>query len=230
MIKLRKSEERGKTNIDWLKSYHSFSFGDYYDPSNMGFHSLRVVNEDYVAPGKGFGSHPHKNMEIITVVLSGALKHQDSLGSSSVINPNIIQKMSAGKGIIHSEFNNSDSEEVHLYQIWIVPSEMNLASSYEEAPIEDKGGRIYLAGNKDEGALISIHQDAKLHICKIEPGKTDTMTLLSNRNYWFQVLDGEGEVNGIKIEPGDGFSVEGGDTLNFTSPSNMRLFEFDLGS
>jgi redox-sensitive bicupin YhaK (pirin superfamily) len=138
MIQLRKSSERGLTEIDWLKSYHSFSFGNYYDPKNMGYRSLRVINEDFVAPGMGFGRHPHKNMEIVTLVLRGELRHEDSLGSSAVINKDLIQKMSAGKGIFHSEFNNSSSEEVHLYQIWIEPSETGLQPSYEEAELRSR--------------------------------------------------------------------------------------------
>lgn len=228
MINLRKATERGQANIDWLKSYHSFSFGDYYDPNNMGYHSLRVINEDYVAPAKGFGRHPHKNMEIITLVLSGELRHEDSLGSSSVIDKTMIQKMSAGRGIIHSEFNNSNTEDVHLYQIWITPSEMGIEPSYEEVLIDEKSNHIYLAGAKEEGALVSLKQDAKLHLYKIDSGKTEQRKLSSGRHYWYQVLTGQGDVNGVGIQEGDGFSVEGELGVTIAAGHDLSLLEFDL--
>jgi redox-sensitive bicupin YhaK (pirin superfamily) len=228
MIQLRKSSKRGLTEIDWLKSYHSFSFGNYYDPKNMGYRSLRVINEDFVAPGMGFGRHPHKNMEIVTLVLRGELRHEDSLGSSSVINKDLIQKMSAGKGIFHSEFNNSSSEEVHLYQIWIEPSQTGLQPSYEEAELDHASSEIYLAGDKEKGALVSLVQDAGMSLHKIGSGSKKEKILNSDRYYYFQVMEGEGEIGGEMVRSGDAVIVENEGKIEFLAEKDLRVIEFSL--
>ena len=228
MIQLRKSSERGLTEIDWLRSYHSFSFGNYYNPKNMGYRSLRVINEDFVAPGMGFGKHPHKNMEIITLVLSGELRHEDSLGSSAVINKNLIQKMSAGKGILHSEFNNSNSEAVHLYQIWIEPSEIGLQPSYEEAELDHDSSEIYLAGDKEKGALVSLTQDASMYLYSLAEGDKREKTLTLDRYYYFQVVEGEGKIGGESVKAGDAISLEEEVVLSIFAETELKVIEFSL--
>lgn len=228
MIQLRKSSERGLTEIEWLKSYHSFSFGNYYNPKNMGYRSLRVINEDSVAPGMGFGRHPHKNMEIVTLVLRGELRHEDSLGSSAVINKDLIQKMSAGKGIFHSEFNNSSSEEVHLYQIWIEPSETGLSPSYEEAELDHGSSEIYLAGDKEKGALVSLVQDASMYLHKVGSGSKKEKILNTDRYYYLQVIEGEGEIGGEAVKSGDAVAIENESRLSILGVTDLKVIEFSL--
>jgi redox-sensitive bicupin YhaK (pirin superfamily) len=228
MIQLRKSSERGLTEIDWLKSYHSFSFGNYYNPKNMGYRSLRVINEDFVAPGMGFGKHPHKNMEIVTLVLRGELRHEDSLGSSAVINKDLIQKMSAGKGILHSEFNNSNFQDVHLYQIWIEPSETGLSPSYEEAELDHASSEIYLAGHKEKGALVSLAQDASMYLHKLGSGSKKENILDADRYYYFQVIEGVGEIGGEGVKSGDALIVENEGKIEFLAEKDLSVIEFSL--
>ena len=174
MITVRKANDRGRTQIDWLNSFHTFSFGDYYDPEWMAFGPLRVINEDFVVPGQGFGTHPHRDMEIITYIVQGALEHRDSLGTGSIIRPGDVQRMTAGSGIRHSEFNPSPSEPVHLLQIWIMPDQKNLTPSYDERKFSDaeRRGKLRLIASKqgDEGS-VKINQDAKVYASLLSPGE-----------------------------------------------------------
>ncbi len=228
MLNIRKSENRGRGKIDWLDSYHSFSFGDYFDRGNMNYRALRVINEDVIAPAMGFGKHPHKNMEIITLVLSGSLKHEDSLGSSAVIDNTVIQKMSAGSGILHSEVNNSNTEAVHLYQIWLMPNEMDIEPSYEEAVIDPISKELYLAGEKSDGALVSLRQDAKLNLYKLDSGERRKYSHQADRHYWYQVVSGEVIVNDQEVKAGDAFTIEEGTEVSLNAKSALHVLRFDL--
>jgi len=211
MITIRPAAERGHFNHGWLDTYHSFSFADYWDPKHMGYRSLRVINEDKVAPHQGFGTHPHRDMEIITYVLEGALAHKDSMGTGSVIRPGEVQRMSAGTGVLHSEFNNSPSEQVHLLQIWILPERRGLPPSYEQKNFstEEKLNRFRLIASPsgDQGS-VTIHQDAKLSAAIIEEGKTVPYELGMGRSAWVQVARGEISLNGKGLTAGDGAAVE----------------------
>jgi quercetin 2,3-dioxygenase len=211
MITIRPAAERGHFNHGWLDTYHSFSFADYWDPKHMGYRSLRVINEDKVAPHQGFGTHPHRDMEIITYVLEGALAHKDSMGTGSVIRPGEVQRMSAGTGVLHSEFNNSPSEQVHLLQIWILPERRGLPPSYEQKNFstEEKLNRFRLIASPtgDQGS-VTIHQDAKLSAAIIEQGKTVPYELGKGRSAWVQVARGEISLNGKGLAAGDGAAVE----------------------
>lgn len=210
MIVIRKSQDRGHAQHGWLDSYHSFSFADYYDPTWMGFRSLRVINEDRVSPAQGFGSHPHKDMEIITYVLSGQLKHKDSMGNEGVINPGEIQKMSAGTGIVHSEFNASSKEEVHLLQIWITPDTAGLKPAYEQnlLPV-DQENSLY-------AFPITIHQDAKVFRGRLSKGQELCYDLGKGRGVWLQMITGSLSVNSSSLEAGDAALVEKETKLQFT--------------
>jgi len=193
MIHKRSADERGRTKIDWLDSRHTFSFGDYYDPESMGFSVLRVVNDDRVAPGGGFPTHGHANMEILSYVISGGLEHKDSIGTGSVIRPGDVQRMSAGTGVRHSEFNASRTEPVHFLQIWIIPARAGLPPSYEQKtfPAAERDGRLKLCAAPDgrDGAL-TIHQDVRLYAGTFAPGSKATLELAAGRNAWVQVADG----------------------------------------
>jgi redox-sensitive bicupin YhaK (pirin superfamily) len=211
MITIRPAAERGHFNHGWLDTYHSFSFADYWDPKHMGYRSLRVINEDKVAPHQGFGTHPHRDMEIITYVLEGALAHKDSMGTGSVIRPGEVQRMSAGTGVLHSEFNNSPSELVHLLQIWILPERRGLQPSYEQKNFstDEKLNRFRLiASPTGEEGSVTIHQDAKLSAAIIEKGNTVRYELGKGRNAWIQIARGEVTLNGKALKQGDGASVE----------------------
>ena len=211
MITLRPAAERGHFDHGWLDTYHSFSFADYWDPKHMGFRSLRVINEDKVAPRQGFGTHPHRDMEIITYVFEGALAHKDSMGTGSVIRPGEVQRMSAGTGVLHSEFNNSPTELVHLLQIWILPGRRGLPPSYEQKnfSVEEKLNRFRLiASPAGEEGSVTIHQDAKLSAAVIEKGNTVTYELGNGRYAWLQVARGEVTVNGKPLTQGDGAAIE----------------------
>jgi quercetin 2,3-dioxygenase len=211
MITIRPAAERGHFNHGWLDTYHSFSFADYWDPKHMGYRSLRVINEDKVAPHQGFGTHPHRDMEIITYVLEGSLAHKDSMGTGSVIRPGEVQRMSAGTGVLHSEFNNSPSELVHLLQIWIQPDRRGLTPSYEQKNFstEEKLNRFRLiASPTGEEGSVTIHQDAKLSAAIIEKGNTVKYELGKDRSAWIQVACGEVTLNGKPLKQGDGAAVE----------------------
>ena len=207
MITVRQSEERGHANHGWLDTYHTFSFDSYHDPKYMGFRSLRVINEDWVAGGKGFPPHAHRDMEIVTYILEGALEHQDSMGNGSVIRPGEVQRMSAGTGVTHSEYNPSPTERVHLLQIWIRPEARNLEPSYEQKKFDAEGrrGRLQLVASREarEGS-VKIHQDAAVYAAALKPGEEVQHKLGDGRHAWVQVARGAVTLNGVGLKAGDG--------------------------
>ncbi|HWR36597.1 MAG TPA: pirin family protein [Clostridia bacterium] len=231
MIRVRHAEERGHFDHGWLKTYHTFSFSDYYDPEHMHFRALRVINEDFVAPGQGFGKHPHRDMEIVTYVLEGALEHRDSLGNGSIIRPGDGQRMTAGKGIVHSEFNPSRTDTVHLLQIWIMPSTKGLKPEYEQKsfPPEDKHGRWRLIAARDgaDGA-VTVHQDVKLFVANLTAGDEIPYTLDAARYAWLQVARGSVELNGVALKQGDGVAVQAEPELALKATENAEVLLFDL--
>ncbi|MCE9507885.1 MAG: pirin family protein [Alphaproteobacteria bacterium] len=232
MFTVRKSDDRGATGASWLKSLHSFSFSDYYDPQHMGFGPLRVINEDWVAPESGFDTHGHKNMEIITYVLSGALTHKDSLGTGSTIRPGEIQMMSAGKGILHSEHNKSAAEDVHLLQIWIMPDQMNGQPEYQQKtfPAEDMHNRFRLVVSEDgaEGSLV-MKQKAKLFAATITAGETISFPVAPERKYWLQIARGALDFQEQPLEAGDGLAIEKEHSiLSLTARRDAEVLLFDL--
>ena len=210
MIQIRRGKERGHANHGWLDTYHSFSFSDYYDPKFMGFRSLRVINEDWVKPGYGFPTHPHRDMEIITYVLEGSLEHKDSMGTGSVIRPGEIQKMSAGTGVRHSEFNHSKDEPVHLYQIWILPEKEGLKPMYEQKaiPAAERQGKLRLIASPDPGqGAVQLSQDAQLYTVQLDAGKSIEHKLEEGRYAWVQVTRGAVNVGGNELKAGDGAAL-----------------------
>ena len=210
MIYVRKASERGHINHGWLDTHHTFSFGDYHDPNHMGFRSLRVINEDWVQAGHGFPAHPHRDMEIITYVLEGSLEHKDSMGTGSVIRPGEVQKMSAGTGIRHSEFNHSKSEPVHLLQIWIVPEKSGIQPNYEQKviPAEEKKGKLRLVASRDgRDNSVTIYQDAELYTTELAASQTVDYHPSEGRHSWIQVARGKVAVNGKILEAGDGAAI-----------------------
>ncbi len=228
---VRKSEDRGKANFGWLQSRHTFSFGDYYDPSHMGFGPLRVINEDRVAPGGGFPTHPHRDMEIISYVLDGALEHKDSLGTGSVIRPGDVQRMSAGTGVRHSEYNSSSKEPVHFLQIWIVPEREGLAPSYEQKTFEaaEKRNRLRLIASRGgRDGSVAIHQNADLYATLLEAGETVSHALNAERGAWVQVARGAIAVNSQRLEAGDGMAVEGAGDLRLEAETSAEVLLFDM--
>ena len=232
MINVRHAKERGTANFGWLDSRHTFSFGDYYDPKQMGFGPLRVINEDRVSPGKGFGTHGHRDMEIISYVLEGALEHKDSIGTGSVIRPGDVQVMSAGTGIRHSEFNHSKTEPVHFLQIWVVPNREGIAPRYEQKtfPDADKRGRLRLVGSSDgrDGSVV-IHQDVELFAALLNAGEQVTLPSSKGRKAWLQVVRGSVTMNGQKLDVGDGAAMEGEPALSVTAKADGTEFlVFDL--
>ena len=233
MLNIRKSDERGPTNIGWLKSKHTFSFGQYYDPAHMGFGSLRVINEDRVIPGAGFGTHGHSDMEIISYVLDGALEHKDSIGTGSVIRPGDVQRMSAGSGIHHSEFNHSKTDPVHFLQIWIVPEQGGLEPSYEQRAFTDaeKRGRLRLVGSPDgrDGSVI-IHQDVDLYAGLFDDGESARLSLRPGRKAWVQVARGDAVVNGERLTAGDGAAITGVETLEIEGRQDAEVLVFDMAA
>ena len=232
MISVRHAAERGTANFGWLDSRHTFSFGDYHDPEQMGFGALRVINEDRVSPGQGFGTHGHRDMEIISYVLEGALEHKDSIGTGSVIRPGDVQIMSAGTGIRHSEFNHSKTEPVHFLQIWVVPDRQGIAPRYEQKtfPDAEKRGRLRLVGSFDgrDGSVV-IHQDVELFAAILNVGEQVTQTLPAGRKAWLQVARGTVGMNGQDLDVGDGAAVEGEPTLTVTAKvDGTEILVFDL--
>ncbi|WP_136083059.1 pirin family protein [Pontiella desulfatans] len=230
-IVIRKADERGVAEHGWLHSRFSFSFAEYYDPRHMGFQSLRVINDDIIEPGEGFGTHPHENMEIISYVVEGALEHRDSMGNGSVVRPNDVQRMSAGSGITHSEFNPLDDQPMRLLQIWIKPNELNVEPSYEQKhyPPEEKTNTLKLVASPDgaEGS-VSMHQDARLYASIIEPGATVVKQTESSRNVWVQVVSGKLTLNGELLVAGDGAAIEKAGPLAFTGVEPSEILVFDL--
>ncbi|MDV2992924.1 MAG: Quercetin 2,3-dioxygenase [Chroococcidiopsis sp. SAG 2025] len=231
MITLRQSQERGHANHGWLDSYHTFSFANYYDPSHMGFRSLRVINEDRVQPGKGFGTHGHRDMEILTYVLEGALEHKDSIGNGAIVRPGEVQRMSAGTGIMHSEFNSSAIEPVHLLQIWILPDRQGLEPSYEQKAfsVAERQGKLRLIAAKDgrDGA-VTIHQDVNLYSAILQPQDRVTYQLQPNRYAWLQVARGAVTLNGHSLNAGDGVATSAAELLEISSDRDAEILLFDL--
>lgn len=231
MMNIRRNEERGGGSYGWLDTRHTFSFDQYYDPKFMGFRSLRVINEDVVAPGEGFPTHPHRDMEIITYVLQGALEHKDSLGTGSVIRPGDGQRMSAGHGIRHSEMNASRTDPVHLLQIWIMPDKPGHEPSYEQKafPNEEKRGQLRLiAGPDGKDGSVTIHQDAKLYVTLLAPGQEVSHELAKGRHAWLQVAAGAVEVNGKQLNQGDGAAVSDEQRLVIKGKQDTEVLLFDL--
>jgi redox-sensitive bicupin YhaK (pirin superfamily) len=231
MIALRKASERGYADHGWLRSYHSFSFADYYDAAHMGFGDLRVINEDRVQPGMGFGTHGHRDMEIISYVLEGALEHKDSMGNGSVIRPGDVQRMSAGKGVMHSEFNPSKAELVHFLQIWIEPNVTGIRPSYEEKHFDaaSKRGRLRLVASSDgrEGS-VTIHQDACLYAALIDGAEKITHPLASGRRAYVHVALGSLTVNGQQLAAGDALKLEKLTEIIFEKGDKSEVLLFDL--
>jgi len=231
MVRVRKSRERGHANHGWLDTYHTFSFSTYQDPEYMQFRSLRVMNEDVVAPGQGFGTHPHHDMEIVTYVLEGALEHKDSMDNGEVLRPGEFQRMSAGTGITHSEFNPSDDEPVHLYKIWLFPERKGIEPSYEQKrfPEEERRNRLRLVASRDaaEGSLL-IHQDARIFLASIDVGQLVTHELDAGRHAWLQVLRGKVTLNGHDLNTSDGAAVSDETKLAIDATDNAEVMLFDL--
>lgn len=231
MITVRKSEDRGIVRHGWLTTRHTFSFANYYDPKHMGFRDLRVINEDTVAPGRGFGSHHHDNMEIVSIVMQGALAHRDSTGGEGVLRRGEVQRMSAGTGVVHSEFNGSDQEPVHFFQIWILPAEEGTTPGYEQKmfPDEDRRGtlKLVVAPGAQDGAL-DIHQDARVYASILAKGDRVEHPLANGRGAWIQVARGTVEVNGTKLNEGDGAAIEDEKSLVITASGDAEILLFDL--
>jgi redox-sensitive bicupin YhaK (pirin superfamily) len=231
MIAIRHSDQRGHANHGWLNSYHTFSFAAYYDPKFMGFGALRVINEDRVSPGKGFGSHGHEDMEILTYVLSGALAHKDSMGNVETLQANDLQRISAGTGIVHSEFNGSRTEPVHFLQIWLEPAVNGLKPGYQQLSLteEQKLGKLVLVASPEGGGPLKIHQDARVLIGQVEAGKELAHELQAGRQAWVHVIRGAATVNGQPLTTGDAAAVTGETmvTLAGTDP-NTEVLVFDL--
>jgi quercetin 2,3-dioxygenase len=232
MITIRRSEERGHFQHGWLDTYHTFSFDQYRDPEFTNFRSLRVINEDHVAPAQGFGMHPHRDMEIITYVLDGALKHKDSMGNASIIKPGDGQRMSAGTGVLHSEFNPSTGEPVHLLQIWIMPEKKGITPSYEqkEFPSAEKRGKWrVIASNTGEQGSVTINQDVKLYVAELLEGEQVTHTLATGRHAWVQIAKGAIELNGSKLRQGDGAAISDEEVVTVKSlDDTTEVLLFDL--
>jgi redox-sensitive bicupin YhaK (pirin superfamily) len=233
MFITRRSEDRGPTNAGWLNSMHTFSFGHYYDPSHMGFGPLRVINEDKVKAGAGFGTHPHNNMEIVSYVLEGALEHKDSMGNGSIIKPGDIQRMSAGSGITHSEYNHSSTEPVHFLQIWFMPDQWNIKPSYEQKSFADidKQGQLKLVMSQDgrEGS-VSINQDIDMRVGLLDGDDSVVFETADNRTQWIQIAKGDVEVNGQKLSQGDGVGFKNEANLHFGNAKNAEVIMFDMGA
>jgi quercetin 2,3-dioxygenase len=231
MLTIRRSNDRGGGDHGWLKTSHTFSFNDYWDEKWMGFRSLRVINEDWVAPSSGFPTHPHRDMEIITYVLSGKLEHKDSLGTGSVILPGDGQRMTAGRGIRHSEYNPSPTEKVHLLQIWIMPDKQGYEPGYEQKafPESEKRGRLRLiASNDGADGSVKINQDAKLFVTLLSPGEEVKHSLGAKRHAWLQIAKGEVELNGQKLQQGDGAAVSDERELTIKAYKDAEVLLFDL--
>jgi quercetin 2,3-dioxygenase len=231
MLTIRKAADRGHFDFGWLDTRHTFSFGEYYDPRHMGFRDLRVINEDVVRGGRGFGTHPHRDMEIVTYVLAGALVHEDSLGNGSTIRPDDVQRMSAGTGVTHSEHNASADAPVHLLQIWLLPARAGTAPSYEQRtfPTADKRGRLRLVGAPDgrDGA-VTIHQDVALYASVLDPGARVQHALAPGRHAWVQVAGGAVIVNGAPLAAGDGAALSAESSVAIVAGDESELLLFDL--
>jgi redox-sensitive bicupin YhaK (pirin superfamily) len=232
MIEIRKADDRGHAQYGWLESYHTFSFAGYNDTNHNGFRNLRVINEDRVQPGKGFGNHSHRDMEIISYVLEGALEHKDSMGNGSVIRRGDIQLMRAGTGVRHSEFNHSPEEPVHFLQIWILPDEEALEPAYDQRhfPFEQRRDTLQLFASRDgRTASMRVHQNADLYAAVLETGHSVTHSLDDGRYAWVQVVRGHVRLNGIPVKEGDGAAVSNETTIEITGIGSAEILVFDLG-
>jgi quercetin 2,3-dioxygenase len=228
MIQIRPSEQRGRNKIEWLDTHFTFSFDQYFDPEHIQFRSLRVLNEDIVAPGKGFGMHPHKDMEILTWILDGALEHRDSMGTGAVIRPGELQHMTAGSGVMHSEFNPSAQNPTHLLQIWIVPEKRNLKPEYEQLAFPDKdlrGKFHHVAGPK---APITIHQDADLFIARLDKNEETKHEIKAGRHAWVQVARGNVRLNDVELKQGDGAAISQEKEIRIAAQGPSEVLLFDL--
>ena len=232
MLEIRKSQERGRFELDWLKSSHSFSFGNYYDPRHMGFRSLRVINEDTVQPGGGFPPHGHRDMEIISYVTAGALEHKDSMKNGSIVRPGEIQYMRAGTGVTHSEYNASDDEEVKFLQIWLQPNRRGGAPAYDQRTIDEaaRHNRLHLLASGDaRDSAILLQQDARLYTATLDPGSVLSYEIGAGRGAWVQVVRGAIELNGATLGAGDGAALEDTPKLDIVGKAPSELLVFDLG-
>lgn len=231
MIRVRSGADRGQFDHGWLQTQHTFSFGEFYDPDQMGFRSLRVINEDHVAPGRGFGMHPHRDMEIITIVLAGALEHRDSLGNGEVLHPGEVQRMSAGSGIRHSELNPSATEPVHLYQIWLLPKSNGITPSYEQkrfAEADRLGAWQMIASPDASQGSLQIHQDVRLFLATIPPGQALSFDFAPGRASWVQILRGAVQWGTQELRAGDGAAVLDESHMNVSSTEGAEVLLFDL--
>jgi redox-sensitive bicupin YhaK (pirin superfamily) len=230
-MQIRRSKERGFADHGWLRSFHTFSFADYHDPEHMGFRALRVINEDRVAPGRGFGTHAHRDMEIISYVLEGELAHKDSLGTGSVIRPGDVQRMSAGSGVTHSEFNPSKDELVHFLQIWILPERRGIAPSYEQKSFpesERRGGLRLVASPDGQNGSVTVHQDVRLHAGVLGEGERIAYEVPAGRHAWIHVARGSVEVGGERLEAGDAAALSEPGKLELRGASAGEVLVFDL--
>jgi len=228
MIKIHDRDVRGKTKTGWLDSHHTYSFGYFRDPQRMGFRSLRVMNDDVVIPGAGFATHGHANMEIVTVVLDGALAHKDSLGTGSTIRPGEIQRMTAGSGIEHSEFNASNDNSVHLLQIWILPEEKNLQPGYEQITAPDGKGFVLVGDRHGTGGAVTIHQDVKMSLAKLKAGEAATYALEKGRGAFLQLARGQATLNGALLKEGDGAEIEDVSTIELVADADSEALLIDM--
>ena len=230
-MKIRRSGDRGFADHGWLRSFHTFSFADYYDPRNMGYRALRVINEDRVAPGRGFGTHGHRDMEIVSYVLEGELSHKDNMGNGSVIRPGDVQRMSAGTGVLHSEFNPSQTNGVHFLQIWIMPDRSGYPPGYEQKTFspEERAGRLRLVASPDgSGGSVTIHQDAKLFAGSLGEGQSVRYDLTPGRHAWLHVAKGSVNVQGTVLEAGDAAAIDDPSSIDVTGVTASEVLLFDL--
>lgn len=231
MLQVVRSEERGKTHIDWLESYHSFSFGQYYDPENIQFGPIRVLNDDVIAPGAGFPTHPHNNMEIVTIALDGELAHEDSTGGKDVIRPGEVQRMTAGKGVYHSEYNNSKEKPAHILQIWFIPDKAGYEPSYEQKKYDSSKAEndlLKLVSKKNGDGIVTINQDADLYLSKLDSGKNLKHTISEDRGVYLFLVDGKLKVNDTTIEPRDALKISEESEINISANEKSSFILFDV--
>lgn len=233
MIKIRKSDERGHVNYGWLDTYYTFSFANYYDPEYMGFSNLRVINEDKLKGGHGFDAHPHRDMEIVTYVIEGALEHKDSMGNSSIIKAGDFQKMTAGNGVIHSEYNASQTETVHLFQIWILPDKTGLTPQYEQVTIDRENNKdkllLVATGKRDkDNGIIFINQDTDIYLGFLKRNEEISHKIGNDRNLWLHVIKGNINLSGHQLSIGDGAAINNEDVIEITSEDNSEIMIFNM--
>jgi len=230
MIEIRKSEDRGHADLGWLESYHTFSFASYYDPQHTHFRALRVINEDWIEGGKGFGTHPHENMEIVTYIIEGELEHKDSMGNGSIIRPGELQRMTAGTGVTHSEYNPTN-KRTHLLQIWLRPETTGLPPGYEQREfpgLSQANALTLLASRNGINGSLTVHQDVEIHGGRIEPGTPMEYTIASGRHVWIQLIKGELDASGIALNPGDGAAVSNERSITLAATSACEFLLFNL--